>query len=131
MSTKREYVNSLGSTTFLFANGSPAHFVNGYFYTDNAKQIAELDAEIENGNPFISYTRDVTDEDLDPIAGLKAKIIAEYEAAKEAALDPTSDKGETDKTAPLNPASTATLGVGASANSNSGGASLGLTTAGK
>ena len=67
-----------------------AEFLGGVYRTNVESEIAEFDLEIKNGLKSIwaIQGQEVVDsEDIDPIAVMKRKIIAEYEAEKKRSLD--------------------------------------------
>lgn len=95
MAMLRVYKATFNSLNYLFKNGKPAIFVSGRFCTDVESEIKELDEEIAQKHPHIfidSNEREVDSTALDPMANLRATIIAEY-LAKEAAKDPNQDMG--------------------------------------
>lgn len=103
-------------------------FIEGQFITDNALDIEYLDEEVANGHPWLIKGAPVTSKEADPMARLKAKIIAEYEEEREAQaataklVDPTAAKlGETGNTesAKPQPLNSATTDLLASLQANS------------
>jgi len=122
MSLLRVYKATLPSVNYIFRNGKPAIFVQGKFATGVADEIAELDDEIAKGHPIIyvdAAEREIDSEAVDPLAALRAKIIAEYKASEAAAIDPTNDMGTSTQGA-LTPASTADIAVAAEGGSGVG-----------
>lgn len=95
MAIKQVFKSRVISCKYIFGKDGPskgkhAAFVNFMYLTDVPEEIAELESEIKaNGPGFIIY-RDPNMTEIDDAASfmdnLKAKIIAEYEAGKEAAL---------------------------------------------
>lgn len=75
----RVYRGSLSSFRVGFKNGVVAHFVNYLYRTNRPDQIAELDEMVEMGRLTLETEQEVWDGD-DPLASLRARIIAEYEA---------------------------------------------------
>lgn len=67
--------------------GKEIGFVGGKYITDNEDEVKELEAEIKEGHPHIyidAKDKEISAEDVaDPMAALRAKIIAEYEANKQ------------------------------------------------
>lgn len=104
---------------YVFKQGKVAEFHGGVYHTDIQSEIDELKAEINGGIGSIWQVpgqETVNSLDLDPVAVMKRKIIAEYEAEKARA----NKNGEsTSDTGAAKPAGTGTVGVGA-AVSNSG-----------
>lgn len=103
MSENKEFAlfkSAVPSCKYIFKDGSTAIFVNGRFATDNEGQIEELKAEIKAKHPtiYVDAKEKVTSAaHQDPIASLRAKIIAEYEA--EQAAKKGRDFGNTDASA--------------------------------
>jgi len=70
---------------YVFKSGEVAIFEGGFYRTSDQKKIDELNAEIAAGIGAIWVPKDgatVDSDDLDPVAVMKRKIIAEYEANK-------------------------------------------------
>ncbi len=108
MSTLRVYKATLPSVNYIFRNGKPAIFISGKFCTDIPTEISELDEEVASGHPIIyidSAEREIDSAKVDPIAGLREQIIAEYKASMAAATDLGNDMGASNQGA-LKPAST-------------------------
>lgn len=98
MTTLRVFKSTIPSVNFIFANGKPAIFQQGVFRTEVDWEIAALEAEIKNGHPHIyidEAEREIDSELVDPINALRARIISEYLAAQEAAVNPANDMGST------------------------------------
>lgn len=53
MTIKRVYMHTMPGTQYLFKNGKAAVFIAGRYETDVVDEIAELDAEIKTGIPYI------------------------------------------------------------------------------
>ena len=74
------YRNSMPGAAVVFPDGQRAEFLGGRYVTDNQNFINILDSEIARGN--IHLRRGSDEEALgygdDPIAALRAKIIADY-----------------------------------------------------
>ncbi len=85
MSTKNPvlvnlYFSSKSSMAFVFSDGSIAPFLNGRFYTKDAKQIEELNKAVSDKNPLIFIKPDqlqIEESGLDPVVALREKIRAE------------------------------------------------------
>lgn len=94
------FKSAVQSCKYIFKDGSTAIFVRGRYATDDADKIAELKAEVKAKHPtiYIDPKEAVTSAvHQDPIAALRAKIIAEYEA--EQAAKKGTDFGSTDNSA--------------------------------
>ena len=104
---------------YIFKTGKVAEFFGGVYRTASEIESDELKKEIAAGLTSIWQVpgQEIVDsEDIDPIAVMKRKIIAEYEAEKARANKngvSTSDAGS------VKPSGTGTVGVNA-AVSNSG-----------
>ena len=114
------YKSSLPNQRIALPNGRLLRITSGKYITDKADEIAFLDAEIEAGFPYLAKNGTITSSDLDPMAALRSRIIAEYVAEQAAGVKaavpaPTLTPVETAK---LVPASTSELGA-LSADSNS------------
>lgn len=113
--TLNVYKSRIPSVNYSFKDGHTAPFNAGVFRTSNANEIAELDAEIKNGHPHLYVDpaeATVASNMVDPMAQLRARIIAEYKASEAAAIDPTNDMGNTNQEQ-VKPASTADIASGA------------------
>jgi len=96
MATLRVFKSTIPSCNYIFQKGKSAAFVNGTYRTANEAEIAELEAEISLGHPNIyidAAEREIDSELVDPIAALRHKIIADYEAQKAANTNPDRDLG--------------------------------------
>lgn len=109
MSTLHVFCSTIPSVNYLFPNGKPAIFVNNKFYTSVQEEIDHLQNEIKLGHPMIFQKTGEETMDakyLDPMVGLREKIIAEAIAAGiVSAGDPNRNMGTTTQ-APLKPATT-------------------------
>ena len=85
---------------FAFNPNKVAAFIYHIYDTSDPKEIEELKELCEISDHPIKEWKELTAADLDPIAGLKAKIIAEYEQEQKTALA-AKDLGTV---APPNPA---------------------------
>jgi hypothetical protein len=97
----RVFKCAIRSCKYVFKDGSFGYFIEGRLTTDNEEHIAELEAEIKAKHPtiFIDEKDSVAETaQLDPMAALKKKIIAEYEASK-ASAPAGVDAGNSDKSA--------------------------------
>lgn len=80
----RLFINSIPNCRFIFKNGKAADFLNNEFVTDVEEEIAELEAEIKAGNPYISVDKARVTVSLEPMSAIdtiKAQAIAEFLAA--------------------------------------------------
>lgn len=113
--TRRLFKSTISSCKYFFKNGKAAVFRMGTYITEDAAEIAELDAEIKAGHPNIYVDKNevfaAVDRD-DPIAALRKRIAAEERAKvlaeMAAATDPSRDLG-TSEQGKLNPASTSDI----------------------
>lgn len=123
MATLTVFQATMPSVNYIFGNGKPAIFVQGFYRTDVPWEIAELDAEIASHHPHIFRPTKVEDQViesdmLDPMTALRAKIIADYKAQEAAATHPSRDMGNTDQNAKLMPGNT--MDIAAAAEGGSG-----------
>lgn len=75
---------------YVFKSGDVAIFEGSYYRTSDQKKIDELNAEIEAGIGAIWIPKEgatVDSDELDPVAVMKRKIIAEYESEKARSLN--------------------------------------------
>jgi hypothetical protein len=90
-----QFKSSILSCKFILSNGKNANFVNGIYRTDLDSEVAELQEEIKQGHPYISYLGQVSAADLDPISVIKKKAVEEYLAQQALTQDPKRDMGQT------------------------------------
>jgi hypothetical protein len=88
-----QFKSTIPSCKFILSNGKNANFVGGIYRTDLEHEVAELQNEVKQGHPHIEYIGQISAADLDPVAVLKRKAIAEYLAEQKAAIDPSRDMG--------------------------------------
>jgi hypothetical protein len=122
MSTLRVFKATLPSVNYIFKNGKPAIFVNGMYTTDVPFEIEELDAEIATRHPHIfidESMREIDSAKVDPIAALREKIIAEYQATMAAATAQDNDLGTSTQGA-LKPASSVDIAAASAGGSGAG-----------
>lgn len=107
----RVFKTTMSSNKFIFKSGKTAGFVNGRYMTSNPQEIKELEEEIlEHQNPYFyidKNEKEITSEQAaDPMAALRAKIIADYLATQQGKepVVPQKDFGST-QTAPVIPVS--------------------------
>ena len=77
----RVFKSTMGSSNYVFKDGSFAAFVSGKFYTDNDEYIAELQAEVAAKHPNIYVDADESEIDavmVDPATAQRINIVAEY-----------------------------------------------------
>ena len=120
------FYHRVPNATVIFPDGAIATFPGGKFATKEEDRAAFLLGEIKKGNIHIFIDEqkfEVTEKDLDPLAELKARIIAEYEAEKAASGQADAGTSEQGK---LKTVTSQTVG-GAAVNSSSG--TQGLTIA--
>ena len=123
MSMLRVFKATMPSVSVIFGDGTQAIFVGGVYRTDNESHIATLESEIKKCHPHLFIDpaeKEIDSTMVDPMAQLRAKIIAEYLAAEANATDPTNDMGTTEQTK-LKPANTVDI---AQAAANGSGAQL-------
>lgn len=119
MAIKKVFKSYIPSSKFVFASGKECNFVGGEYFTDDPKDIKELESEIKLGNPHIYIDPDKVEVDtdtLDPIEFIKRKAISDYIAAEAVATKATNDMGKT-ATQKLNPANSSTVKHGAAGSS--------------
>lgn len=117
------YRSSLASQRIAMPNGKLITVTANQYITDDEAEIEFLDKEIKGGFPYMSKTGQVTSEELDPMAVLRKKIIAEYLTEQKAGLaaataavpSPALGNSSTDKVVP---ASTSDLGALAGASNS-------------
>ncbi len=92
-----EFKSSLPSCNFAFKDGTAAVFIFGRYRTDNPVYIEELAHEVALRHPHISGGEEIDLAMLDPMAGIKAKLraefLAEIAAEQAAALAKGNDMG--------------------------------------
>lgn len=83
--TVKLFRSTLLSCKYIFSKGTVANFVNGKYATSNLGEIAELEEQISQGHQHI-YVRkgeETIDYDVtDPLAELRKKFFAEFQAAE-------------------------------------------------
>ena len=120
MGTKlHEFHMDKTAARYIFKTGKVAEFFGGVYRTASDAEADELKKEITGGIGSIWQVpgQEVVDsDDIDPIAVMKRKIIAEYEASKKHSENTGNSKSDVNV---AKPAGTGTVGVNA-AVSNSG-----------
>ena len=93
-----QYFSTRPIISIIMPSGNRIRFMAGQYVTDNAEEIEFLDAQIKARHPMI-YTKSgqetVTKEQLDPLAAVKAKAIAEFLEQQKKQQDPSRDMGNT------------------------------------
>ena len=98
------YHSSLKSMKMITPEGTPVIFMDHKTLTDVPEVISYLESEISSRKcAYLSKGESVKSSELDPIANLRKKIIAEYEAEKLAGAKQDHGQYESGK---LDPAST-------------------------
>ena len=112
------FYSRVPNSNYIFPDGTQANFVGGRYATQDEGKAHHLREVVRQGNQHIYLDQEklvLTEAELDPMAELKARIIAEYEEKK--ALE-QGNMGE--YTAPkLNVADSNSIGL-AAADSSSG-----------
>ena len=96
MATLRVYKSTVPSIVYICKNGKPCNFIQGVYRTDIEAEIQELDAEIALKHPQLyidSNEREIDSELVDPVAALRASIIADYLATQAKVTDPEHNMG--------------------------------------
>lgn len=107
---------------YVFRSGKTIHFVDGLYATGIKSEIDELtEVCIDSPNFYIDEAQvEVSEESMSPIAQLKAKYRAEWEAEQRAAIaDPNKDLGNTVPTTKLGNITTSATLSGAAVASGS------------
>lgn len=108
------------SCRYIFPDGKAATFVQGRYLTNIESEIRHLEAEVERGSSIsIDPNERVVDSLDDPMEALRKKIIADYLAQQERALDAQANVSESEE-GKLNVANTATLGAMAARSDGAG-----------
>lgn len=88
------FCSSLLSCKYVFSKGTVANFVNGKYATNNPVEIAEMEAEIAGRHPhlYVRKGEETIDYDVtDPLAELRKKFFAEFQAAEHKRAEETAD----------------------------------------
>lgn len=94
MAIENVFFSNIPNSRYAFKNGVVANFLGGRFTTGIQYQIDELMSDVSMGHAHISIDKEnlqVDTAETDPLAGIKAKAIAEYLAAQDVAI---SDKNK-------------------------------------
>lgn len=81
---------TIPNSTFIFTDGTLAPFTGGRYVTNDEEKAYQLNKEITAGNNHFYVNKDklkVTEEELDPMAEYKAKVIADFLAKQAKPID--------------------------------------------
>lgn len=98
MSQYHQYFSTRPRISIVLPSGDRISFVAGQYITDKEKEIEYLDEQVKSGHPMIYVKKGsetVTEAQLDPLAAVKAKAVADYMAQQEKQQDPSRDMGNT------------------------------------
>ena len=93
-----QYFSTRPKISIITPAGTRIAFAAGQYVTDVSAEIDYLNEQVAAGHPMIYVKKGsetVTKEQLDPLAAVKAKAIAEYLAQQEKQQDPSRDMGNT------------------------------------
>lgn len=96
-----QYFSTRPRISIVMENANRIYFQGGQYITARKDEIEFLDKEVELGNSMIykvAGKETVTEEQLDPLAAIKAKAIAEYLEQQQKQQDPSRDMGNTANT---------------------------------
>jgi hypothetical protein len=79
----QHYISARPTMRMITPKGKPITFIGNTFITDDPEVIEYLDTELRNKALGITKGELMTAEEADPMAALKARIIAEHEEKKE------------------------------------------------
>jgi hypothetical protein len=94
-----QYFSSRPKISITMPNGNRIYFVAGTYVTDNESEVEFLNEQIKHNHPMIFIQKGketVTQEQLDPLAAIKEKVIAEYLSKQAEQQNPNRDMGRTD-----------------------------------
>lgn len=103
------YKSTMQAHKLIRQDGKVCHITDGRYVTDDAADIEFIDAEIAAGFQYLRLDKQMTAEELDPIATLKKTL---KEEAKEELLQELQLSG-----VKLNPLSTSALSAASSSDS--------------
>ena len=101
MSQLHQYFATRPKISIVMPNGNRISFIAGSYITDDENEIKFLDDQIKDKHPMIFVKKGeetVTKEQLDPLAAVKEKVIADYLAKQKEQQDPSRDFGNTEDT---------------------------------
>lgn len=108
------FKSSVPSCIYVLKNGKACNFINFRFMTKLDTEIEELTAEVNMGHPTIYIdSKEATADVMEPIAALRARHFAEFQAELERANNKNQDAGTT-QVQKLNVANSSTIAEGAS-----------------
>ena len=93
-----QFFSARPKVSITMPNGNRIYFQAGNYVTDNEAEIEFLNEQIRSGHQMIYVQKGketVTQEQLDPLAAVKAKAIAEYLAKQSEQQSPVRDMGNT------------------------------------
>ena len=120
------FKSNIQSINYIFPWGTTAAFQFGTYRTEDVREIDHLSAEVKLKHPHIYIDDEEKTIDsalVDPVAALRARIIAEYEASRAVAEDPARDMGASDQSA-VKPSNSRDVAVAMAGGSGGAGASL-------
>ena len=82
----KEYKSARAATRLITDTGFRITFTKYTYLTQNEDAIKYLDEQIKLGVPGITYAGIKTSSDLDPMAAMRKKFYAEFEAEQKAKL---------------------------------------------
>lgn len=118
------FYNRIPNSNYIFPDGVQAQFVGNRYVTSEKERADILMREIAAGNLHIFVDPNklqVSKAELDPMAELKARIIAEYEASRAGGAQLADSSTEQGK---LNVVNTATIFQAAADSDSAGSAAL-------
>ena len=129
MATLKVFFSKTPTTGYVFCTGRAIHFVDHKYATAIESEIEELTKECQSSesNYFIDQSKlEIDSAELDPIAVIRARALAEARAEVAAATLITRDMGTTDQTAKLSGIANTQDITGASAASGTHEQSIGV-----
>lgn len=130
MAVKKLFLNTMGNTTYIFADGTKAAFRDGEYATNIVAEITELEAQIAAGHPNIKVdpTRLEVDGDNDPMVQLRKKIaeqaVEDYKAQQAALGRDMGSTAENGSSIIKGIATSATIADGAAGSDSSASAAI-------
>ena len=86
------YKSTIANQRLITPTGRLIKIIGGQYITDNKEDIEFLDKEISSGFPYIKKEKEITSEDLDPMAVLRRQIreevLAEQSSTRDLGNDP-------------------------------------------
>ena len=96
-----QYFSTRPKISITMPDGGRIYFVGGQYITDKPKEIEFLNEQVALGHPMIYVQKGketVTQAQLDPLAAVKARAIAEYVEQQAKQQNPARDMGATAST---------------------------------